>query len=205
MAQSARAGGRRGASRAEIVEAVSRAIVDDGYARVNLQDVAASLGISKGSIYYHVGSKEQVLYENIVTRYTQVLSRFDEILHYPFPARDRLRLYLRERTREAVAAPMTVASDREAHYLTEEHRAEYTRLRDLHQARLIGLIEEGIASGEFRSLQSPKMFAFGILGLVSQFNSWFRDGGELTRDQVADIWWEGICNGLVSHPMAGAK
>lgn len=191
---------RRGATREEILNAVCKAIVADGYARVNLQDVASALGISKGSIYYHVGSKEQVLYENIVARYEHMLQRFDEILHYPFSARDRLRLYLRERTRYASKALLDTKIDREAHYLTPEHWEEFLGLRDAHQQKLIQLIEEGIAAGEFRNVESPKIFAFGILGLVSQFQSWFRDDGDLTRDQVADLWWDAACHGLLLHP-----
>jgi AcrR family transcriptional regulator len=188
---------RRGATRDEIVDAVCRAIVKDGYARVNLQDVASALGISKGSIYYHVGSKEQVLYENIVSRYQRTLDRFDEILGYPLSAKDRLRLYLRERTRIGTTLRFEPQIDREAHYLTEEHRAEYIRLRDEHQARLVQLLEEGMASGEFRQLPNMRMFAFGILGLVAQFHIWYRTDGELTRDQVADLWWDQVCEGLV--------
>ena len=43
---------------AEIVEAAFETFVQNGYAATRLEDVAARLGISKGTIYFYFGSKE---------------------------------------------------------------------------------------------------------------------------------------------------
>src|SRR5690606_30303130 len=93
---------RKPSTAESIHRAVADAIAAHGMARVNLQDVAAQLGISKSSIYYHVGSVEQVLYEDLMRRYQSFLERFDVILSYPFSAPDRLRLYMREYIRDIV-------------------------------------------------------------------------------------------------------
>lgn len=181
--------------RDEVVAALRRAMVEQGYAKVNLRDVAAGLGISKGMIYYHVGSKEQVLYETVMQRYRRLGEHFEGIMGYPIPARDRLRIYLRERTRDDTTPDARL--DDEARYMIPAHWQEYITVRDAHQERLVRLLEDGIAAGELRGLPDAKIAAFAILGMMAEFHHWYRDGGRLSRDEVADLWWELICNGIL--------
>jgi TetR/AcrR family transcriptional regulator len=48
---------RSAAKRAAIVEAAMRAFAEHGYQGARVQDVAAELGIAKGSVFQHFGSK----------------------------------------------------------------------------------------------------------------------------------------------------
>ena len=54
---------RRDSRRAEILEAFTRAVAERGYDGTNFGDLAAELGISKGTIVHHFGTKDAMLRE----------------------------------------------------------------------------------------------------------------------------------------------
>jgi TetR/AcrR family transcriptional regulator len=51
---------RTEAKRARIVEAAMRHFAEQGYHEARMQDIAAELGIAKGSVFQHFGSKERL-------------------------------------------------------------------------------------------------------------------------------------------------
>jgi TetR/AcrR family transcriptional regulator, cholesterol catabolism regulator len=50
-------------TRRRILDAGAAALRRDGYAAVTLKDVAALAGLQAGSLYYHFGSKEEIVEE----------------------------------------------------------------------------------------------------------------------------------------------
>src|SRR6476619_5760172 len=56
-------GPRRDSRRAEILDAFTRAVAERGYDGTNCGDLAAELGISKGTIVHHGGTKDALLRE----------------------------------------------------------------------------------------------------------------------------------------------
>ena len=51
------------ASRARILDAAAALFRDQGYAAVSLRAIAAAAGMQSGSVYYHFGSKEEIVTE----------------------------------------------------------------------------------------------------------------------------------------------
>src|SRR5947207_409360 len=49
----------------EILEAAARVFHEKGYESTSIQDIADEVGILKGSLYYYIRSKEDLLYEII--------------------------------------------------------------------------------------------------------------------------------------------
>jgi AcrR family transcriptional regulator len=54
---------RRDGSRAAILEAAARLFRDRGYVATTLRDIGEAVGMKAGSIYYHFGSKDEILAE----------------------------------------------------------------------------------------------------------------------------------------------
>ena len=50
-------------SRARILDAAAALFRDQGYAAVSLRAIAAAAGMQSGSVYYHFGSKEEIVTE----------------------------------------------------------------------------------------------------------------------------------------------
>jgi len=65
--------------RARIVEAAMQHFAETGYHRVRIGDIAAALGIAKGSIFQHFGSKDGLFFEV----YKQAVRAFPKYLDAP--------------------------------------------------------------------------------------------------------------------------
>jgi TetR/AcrR family transcriptional regulator, cholesterol catabolism regulator len=179
--------------------AAAQVFLEKGYAQATIQEIATLLGMTKQGAYYHMGSKEELLCEILLTGVIGLVERLSTIVGYPLPALDRLRLALRDNLRSSVEelhAPITLRYGGELEYLTAEHRAEYMTWRDKYQQLFIGLIEEGIAAGEIRPLPHPKIVAFGIMHMAGTLLRWYRTDGPLGINEVADIYWDLTVSGL---------
>src|SRR5690606_20295851 len=72
MAPPGRTARRRGAERkpreerwSELVKVATQVFYEKGYEAASLQDIADRLGMLKGSLYYYIQTKEDLLYEVI--------------------------------------------------------------------------------------------------------------------------------------------
>lgn len=188
-------------TRAEVLQAVAMSITEDGFAKADLRVVAKRLGVSPATVYYHIGSKEQALFECLMERHGAWLGRTREIVQSPLPADLRLRAYLRERARLADANHrLSTALLSEIRYLEPAHYTACLALRDEVDRLLLGLLEEGISTGELKPLANPKIALFGILDMLTRLHVWFREDGPLTRDEIAEIWWDVIFKGIGPAP-----
>jgi TetR/AcrR family transcriptional regulator, cholesterol catabolism regulator len=72
--------GRPAKTREEITLAAAGCFRRLGYQRARMDDVAEALGITKGSLYYYVPSKEQLLFDIILPPYRDAVAHLDEVL-----------------------------------------------------------------------------------------------------------------------------
>jgi TetR/AcrR family transcriptional regulator len=71
--------------RAKIVEAAMRHFAEQGYHAARVGDIAAGLGIAKGSIFQHFGSKDGLFFE----AYKKAIRSFSAYLNVPVDVRER--------------------------------------------------------------------------------------------------------------------
>src|SRR3954451_24715915 len=87
------------AEREQKREAVLRAAVrmfnNHGFHTTSLDDVAASLGVSKPTIYHYLGNKDQVLLECVTRGVEELREAVDDAHAIPGTGLDRLRSFLR--------------------------------------------------------------------------------------------------------------
>ncbi len=75
---------RSEAKRARIVEAATQHFAEHGYHAARVGDIASTLGIAKGSIFQHFGSKDGLFFEV----YKRAVRSFAKYLDVPPPVRD---------------------------------------------------------------------------------------------------------------------
>jgi len=93
---------RSEAKRARIVEVAIRHFAERGYSAARVEDVAAQLGIAKGSVFQHFKSKDGLFFE----AYKKAVRSFPKYMEAPQEARDEgffgLLRYWLERTENMV-------------------------------------------------------------------------------------------------------
>ena len=130
------------ARRAELTRAAARLFAEKGYHGTSIGDLAEALGVQKGSLYAHIESKEDLLWES--PRGRRGVPRGARRRAGRGPALERIRLALR-RTSRVVSEQLDVATVfvREWRYLDGERREEFVAARRRYEERMRDLFREG--------------------------------------------------------------
>lgn len=206
MAEPAVAPGRaRGGRRDEILTTFTRLVAERGYDRANFGDVAAELGMSKGTIVHHFGTKDRMLAE-VQERYMG--RRLDEahafLARLPAPE-ERIAAFVHAGVRYSTLEPTTtVAFQREVVRLTDEPGMETAwAQRDAYRDLVVAVLREGEAAGVFvpgdARLRSLQMF-----GSLHWMWTWFDPTGRLRPEDVAAEFCRTLLRGLGVPDASGA-
>jgi AcrR family transcriptional regulator len=175
------------------------------------KELAEILDISRSSLYYHFPEKGDLLYAILVKSSEIFCAAARQVVEYPLPAPDRLRLVLRAVL--ALQADLPTSSlptifRGESGILTTEQRAVFIDRRDEYEGYFRRLIAEGIKHGEFRPV-NIKLTTFAILGMLEAFDGWYDTQGDLTTDDVADAYADFIIGSLslanAPGPLSGSE
>ena len=185
----------RSAKRHAVLLAAVRMFNQRGYHATLLEDVAASLGISKPTIYHYLGNKEQVLLECVALGLEQFLEAVDVARQVPGSGLDRLRHFLRRYAeinmddfgRCVMRTGVEALSPEGAESLRQRKRRIDRAMRDL--------IEEGLADGSIAP-SDPKMLAFTLAGALNWPARWHAPGGELSAEAIARQMVDILTTGL---------
>ena len=180
------------------MDAAARLFRAKGYHGTSMTDIGAVLGVLGGSLYYHLDSKEELLYDVVDTATRGLLTGVYEVSRAPKPAAERLRAAIHNHLRFCVER-----SDYAVVFLNE-----IPNLRDVHMRRALlqlvkhyedvfgRIIEDGVKAGEFRKGLDVKVAVYGILGMGNWALRWFRPDGRLSIEQVAEEFANLVIAGL---------
>jgi AcrR family transcriptional regulator len=180
-------------SRQEILRTAARLFQQGGYDATSMNDVAAALKLSKGGLYHHFQSKDEIL-DEIMNHAMQITE--DRVLN---PVRsiadpeDRLRTLIRLHI-ELVLSPL----DREITVMLHENHPLPPALRKRINARkkeYIHFLEKLMAEVQNAQVQnthsqnkgpyqskgkvSPRAAAFALLGMINWIYQWYKPEGGL--------------------------
>lgn len=187
---------RRAEKEDQLLKAATHLFKEKGYHSTSMQELADALGMQKGSLYYYIASKEELL-RRLMERATSFMAtQIDEIYASDLPPAQKLRWALKNH-----AVTMMDHMDLVAVYLYEyrnlppERLAEALTIRKHYEQVLMQIVEDGIASGEFRSV-NVKMAVFGMLGMLNWTHQWFSPDGPFSSNEVATTLADLALHGL---------
>lgn len=164
-----------------------------GFHATSLEDVAASLNVTKPVIYRYLGSKDQVLLECLKRGLEQLQDAVESARLTEGRAVDRLKLFLRRYAEVSSLGFGRCVHRTGDHELSEEGRRGFRAMkREIDQA-MRRLIEEGIADG---SIHAPdvRLAAFTLAGALNWLAHWYDPAGPMSAAQIAD----GVVNTLIA-------
>jgi AcrR family transcriptional regulator len=166
-----------------------------GFHATSLDDVAASLGVSKPTIYHYLGNKDQVLLECVTRGVEQLRAAADAAHAEAGTGFDRLRAFL-TRYAEIIMDDFGRCVIRTAdEHLTRESSARFrARKREIDQA-MQRLIAEGVADGSIAPTDI-QLTAFTLAGALNWPARWHKPDGRLTAEEVAAQMVDILMRGL---------
>ena len=147
---------RKGARPGEIVAAALELFVEGGYEATKLADVARHAGVTKGTLYLYFDSKEALFKAVVRETIVPVIAQGEALARsFAGSARELLEQLIREYWRlvgETSLAGIPKLMMAEAATFPELTRFYYEEVVSRGHRLMAGVIERGIKSGEFRSV-----------------------------------------------------
>jgi len=180
-----------------IINASARIFREKGYHHANMSDIAKAAGIQKGSLYHYIATKEDLLYEIVLSALKLYIRSLEEILE----VNEKPDIIIRK----AVIAhmkPIDISLDRVAVFnderqnLSDAHRRELGKEVKRYQKLWLKLIDQGKKMRIFRDDIDSKIVLFSIYGMCNWALKWYRPKRNSKTSEVGDKFASIILDGL---------
>src|SRR5499425_113365 len=186
--------------RQEILRTAARLFQQQGYDGTSMNDVAAALKLSKGGLYHHFQSKDEILFE-IMNHAMEITE--DRVLAPVRGISDpeaRLRALIRHHI-EVVFSPQ----DREITVMLHENHPLPPTLRKRINTRkkeyihfVEGLMAEVQRGRQAKGSVSSRAAAFALLGMINWIYQWYKPEGNLQAHNLVPQLTELVFGGILS-------
>jgi AcrR family transcriptional regulator len=181
----------------EIVAVAARLFKEKGYRATTLEDIAAAVGMLKGSLYYYIRSKEELLYLVVRDPIRQAYNKLEEIVISEAPVKvkiaqaivNHMRLFHQHYPHIAVYL-------HDYHHLMQQLQKNAIETPKHYQQLWTTLLEQGVATGEVRGDLNVKVAGYAILGMCNWIYRWYNPQGALSAEEIAGIFTTLVLEGL---------
>jgi AcrR family transcriptional regulator len=181
----------------EIVEAAARVFHEKGYESTSIQDIADAVGILKGSLYYDITSKEDLLFEIIQSVHEEALKNLERTAAVEGDALQKIRAFVVVHfTHNAHNLVKMAVFFQDFRSLNGERRELIVQERDIYDNFLRDLIRQGQDEGTVCPDIEPKLAAITVLGMMNWLYHWYQPGGELSATDIANAYGDFVVAGL---------
>lgn len=165
------------------IEAAADVFAVKGFHGATTEDIAITMGIKQGSLYYYFKSKEQALREVCEYGLTTYVERMQKICDRSqgFEAKIQSIITSHLSSYRQQNNAFKVHNDQRL-YLPESERVVLKKLGSSYRELLEQVLHKGIAEGVVRDTIDTHFVAYSLIGLC---NSW---GSVLMRDESVDLY-----------------
>jgi AcrR family transcriptional regulator len=182
-----------------ILERAADLFARQGVAATTVREIADAVGILSGSLYHHFASKDEIVDAIVGSFMDDLVGRYDEVLASEADARQRLRGLV-------VASLATVAShphateiyQKDARYLAEGKAPVAENARLIRRA-WIGVLEDGVAAGLFRSDVPVTVISPLLRDGLWLTARWFKPTKAYGYDELAQDYLRVFLDGIATH------
>jgi len=160
-----------------------------GFAAVSMRQIAGEVGVQAGALYLYTKDKQSLLFDLMRAHIEDLLAAWKDepkgnttLGALEAFARFHIRFHL-ERPNAVFIAYMELRN------LSEENFAIIEALRRRYEGELEAILRKGQAEGAL-SVPDIRLTTMALIAMLTGVSTWYRDGGRLSCDAVADIYWD---------------
>lgn len=189
--------GEAAVTRREIKAAAKALFATQGFAATSVRQIARKVSMKAGSLYYHFGGKEEILFAILDEGNRVLLEAGNQVMRAK--AKDApmvLRDLVLQHMRILAADPeQFMVVTRELNRLKGDRKRKIMTQREQYERMIQGLLSRGIKEGTFRNCD-VKVVSFGLIAMLNGVAYWFRRQGKLSMDQIAEQYSRTLLDGL---------
>ena len=188
--------------REEILRSAARVFKNKGLAGANLGDIATEAGADRASLYYYVGSKEELFHEVVREAVEANLAWAREFRTSDDPVPQKLRnMIISVMKSYGDNYPMLYVFVQENLSRMPAKYADWSRqMRDSNrefEQIFIDVIAKGMEEGSIRAVGSPTTVAYGVLGMLGWSYRWFNpETSSSTAEEIGTMFADSLLYGL---------
>lgn len=182
--------------RHEILDAAALLFDEVGYHHASIAQLAEKAGTTKASVYDFFDAKHDILFAIHKEWIEDLLARSRHSMSTTSDTYELVRQFARD--------ILTIIHERQSQvriyfeYVNEmppDLQAKTRAMRDVYEKLVEDVIRAGMAAGELRE-QSARVATLGFFGMCNWAHRWYRPGGAITHEQIADQLSEIFLRGL---------
>lgn len=188
-------GDQRELKRDALLLAAARMFNERGFHATSLDDVAASLGVTKPVIYHYLGNKDQVLFECVRNGLRQMQEAADRAGREPGTGLERLKAFLCRFAEVNMSDFGSCVIRTAEESLSPESRVRLRALKGEIDRAMRGLIEEAVRDDSVRC-DDVRLTAFTFAGALNWTARWYRPDGPQSAAELAHAMVELLCRSI---------
>lgn len=172
-----------------VLDAAAHQFAEKGYHVATTKDIAESLGVQQGSLYYYIRSKEAALEQICFVAMKGYVDFSAQIRRSRKPAAQKIEELIRRHLQTLDERPdffRVFLAHR--HELSTVPRHELGRQIRAYEAHVEGILLQGVRRGELRADCDCRITALGLMGMCNAVVSWHaKRGRQPVREIAAEL------------------
>jgi AcrR family transcriptional regulator len=178
-------------------ERIREAAIDlfsrNGFHATGVSELAAAAELGVGALYYHIGSKEQLLWEVLRVHIDEAAAAAEAVLESDLAAVEKMRQLVHHHVRIIAAHAREVRIYvRDAEAVTGDRAEVLQAGRERVEDAWRSVFTEGVAQRVL--VTDDHVVVNGVLGMLNMLYMWYRPDREDSPDAIADK----LCNVILS-------
>jgi TetR/AcrR family transcriptional regulator, cholesterol catabolism regulator len=192
-------GAKRQRRREKIYEDAIATFNRKGYEATSVSEIAEMNGLLKGSLYYYIESKEDLLVDIFAQTDREFLALIDETLARDMSEIDRLRSFARAWCMwyiKNIGRSRVYVNDWT--HLTGERRRRQAEMRRVYGRKVQELVDRAMAELGLEPRFDPEITRRYIFSAVNGLPLWYRADGPAKPEDIADAYGELVVGTILS-------
>lgn len=182
----------------QVIRVAAELFREKGYVASSMRDLAQKLGIEAASLYSHIKSKEEILHILCFDMAADFMASLEEVeKQQDLSASEKLRKGIIGHI-QVMALDLTASAVfmNEHRHLSQPSLRDFLLMRIRYINRFKGMIEEGVATGEFKKSIDKKLAVMTLFSSLNWMPMWYDPKAAIEPEalgfQLADM----LINGL---------
>lgn len=185
-----------------VLTAAAQLFREKGFEGGSFDELAARLNVSKPTIYYYAGSKEECYFQIMFQAQQAIIDAMTPILEREGVGLEKLiaflEVYISNVQTDFGRCLMTLGRT----HLTGERRTEIEQRIQLVDGKIIALLKDGMGDGSIRC-QDPKIVFHTVFGAINWAVLWYHADGKLKLHDLVEAQIGLLLDGLRGPAAAG--
>jgi AcrR family transcriptional regulator len=181
----------------QVIRKAAELFKDKGYAAASMRDLAQLLGIEAASLYSHIKSKEEILRSLCFDMAAEFRKSLEEVEKEKVTATEKLRSgiigHIQVMAKDLTASAVFMNEHR---HLSQPFLRDFLLLRINYINRFKSILEEGVATGEFKDSIDKKLAVMTLFSSLNWMPMWYDPGSAIDPHQLGEQLADMLVNGL---------